>query len=379
MANNKTNKGTELVQLADQEYQKTPVSFVESVAGSLNLPQVRIFFNIIDVAKEKIGKYYERREKGQVVADTLFDVEDFDPDNRDVKTFDIKLADLTEHACDYGDVRKACFALENILVHVTRNIHGQEMETNIQLCNVWTPKSKRVGYISIQFRKEILDEIMNLRKGYIKSLKNLADVVRRDRTASVYMYLNEHFRTQNEFDVPYKVLRNDLKIEGKRQEVVDGKKVVVDYCLYKQYRDFKKRVLADTKEDMDNLLRAGQMEFSFEFEEIRKNNLKKGEPIAIRFRIVTEKKLHEIEEAEKQIKAASINDTWKKLATLACKEHKKWWDVYGACCSVSADEEKLTIEAPSTFVMEQWNKELEWLLPIIKKIFNVDKFVYKIK
>ncbi len=75
---------------------------------------------------------------------------------------------------------------------------------------------------------------------------------------------------------------------------------------------------------------------------------------------------------------------WKGLTTLGMEADQTWWETFGECCSINKIENGcVTINVPSSFVIEKWQQEIKgngWLSIALAHVFKdvADKVSYNI-
>lgn len=70
---------------------------------------------------------------------------------------------------------------------------------------------------------------------------------------------------------------------------------------------------------------------------------------------------------------------WGKLAGKAMEWKADWWNIYGVCAkSLGIEDGQLVIDVPSSFVIDQWSEQSEFVRSAVKEIWGVDKIVFKL-
>lgn len=273
----------------ESDFILNPVSYTQ-IRGNFSLAQTNLMIGIIAQLQDRIKEQLTFGE-----TNFLFKPEDF---SGNLLNFEIPLKELGISPKKYGELEAACEALlhvdmsykrfdekENIEYNVKQNIfHKIEFPTN-----VLNAEGEKVGYKSGQRRKGVIKiqmvdesarEILNLRKGYTRHLKNICSFCRSPRTPRLYIYLTA-WRKIGSCTVNYIDLKEFF---GVLTFSKDHKRITEN--RYLKYGAFHRDVLDPVQKEMKNLSDENKVEFYFEYEPIYPHGVSRGDPESIRFHLI---------------------------------------------------------------------------------------------
>jgi len=287
------SKTNELVQYLSQgtdlDFIMNPISYTQ-IRGNFSLVQTNLMIAIIAQLQDRI------KELLSIGSQTmLFKPEDL---SGNLLNFEIPLKELGISPKKYGELEAACEALmhvdmsykrydeeDGVDYYVMQNIfHKIEFptaEVNAEGEKIaYKSGTRRKGFIKIQMVDESAREILNLRKGYTRHLRNIASMCRSPRTPRMYIYLSA-WRKIGSCSVNYidlKEFLGVLKFSRDRKRVVENK--------YLKFGAFHRDVLDPVQREMKKLSDEGKVEFCFDYEPVYPRGVTRGDPDSIRFHIV---------------------------------------------------------------------------------------------
>ena len=364
-------------EVQQSELIKNPVIYSQ-LHGDYTLMQQQVMWGLTAQLQDRIDTYLDQKRKGMEPTG-LFVKEDFD---EGYITFNIPLSDLAIRPDAYDELEQACQRLLDM-----KQVYEDPSTGNLVMNNIFygieIPKSdykdkRRKNYIEVKMIAAQVKDVFSMTHGYTEHMRRIVDRCKRRYTPHLYVYLSK-YKAVGHKQISYIELKDYFGLitwDKNRKNIVEQR--------YEKYAHFKLNVLDPIKKEINMLWERGEIDLTFEYTPIYQFGRKRGAPDQILFTI----KAHRNLEVKKQasipddIEEAQIvedNSSWQQLATLACEEHQRWWEVFGTCCkAVEVNEERLVIGVPSTFVQEQWNKELVWLLPMLQKCFISKKLFYRI-
>lgn len=286
----KTNELVQrLSQSTDLDFIMNPISYTQ-IRGNFSLVQTNLMIAIIAQLQDRI------KELLNIGSQTmLFKPEDL---NGNLLNFEIPLKELGISPKKYGELEAACEALmhvdmsykrydekEGVEYYVMQNcFHKIEFPTadvNAEGEKIaYKSGTRRKGVIRIQMVDESAREILNLRKGYTRHLRNIASMCRSPRTPRMYIYLSA-WRKVGSCSVNYidlKEFLGVLKFSRDRKRVVENK--------YLKYGAFHRDVLDPVQREMKKLSDEGKVEFYFDYVPVYPHGVTRGDPDSVKFVII---------------------------------------------------------------------------------------------
>lgn len=273
----------------DLEFILNPISYTQ-IRGNFSLVQTNLMIAIIAQLQNRIREQLSMGE-----GTFLFKPEDL---NGNLLNFEIPLRELGISPKKYGELEAACEALLHVDMSYKRYDEYERVEYNVKQ-NIFhkiefptaelNADGERVGYKSGQRRKGVIKiqmvdesarEILNLRKGYTRHLRNITQLCRSPRTPRLYIYLSAWHKigscTVNYIDL--KEFFGVLVFSQDRKRIKENR--------YVKYGAFHRDVLDPVQKEMKKLSDEGKVEFYFEYEPVYPHGISRGDPDSIRFTII---------------------------------------------------------------------------------------------
>lgn len=286
------------LELADVKWINTPFVYTTKLAG-LSLLQQDVLLRVSDHIQGYVTKYFEEaRHKGKEVPRPLFTPNDIDEGLPPIR---INLSDLGVSANHYDRVEQAVMEALSIQMRAPgTDENGKKVMTYY---NVFTKAKtpitdkgftysnrdgeviesvKRLGYIEFGINPEVADYAFDMSKGYVNHPNVIARISSTDYTPVFYTLLkNRGLRNQGEI-IPVRLTVPEIK-DALKLYVPDQDGKLTDQFQYPKYSQFKKGVLIRIQEDLDSMAEADRIDYTFTFEEIRKEGKKTGDPVYLEF------------------------------------------------------------------------------------------------
>ena len=273
----------------DLDFILNPVSYTQ-IRGNFSLVQTNLMIAIIAQLQNRIREQLSMGE-----GTFLFKPEDL---SGNLLNFEIPLRELGISPKKYGELETACEALMHVDMSYKRYDEYERVEYNVRQ-NIfhkiefptaelnadgervaYKSGQRRKGVIKIQMLVESAREILNLRKGYTRHLRNITQLCRSPRTPRLYIYLSAWRRigscTVNYIDL--KEFFGVLTFSQDRKRIKENR--------YVKYGAFHRDVLDPVLHEMRKLSDEGKVEFCFEYEPIYPHGISRGDPDSIRFTII---------------------------------------------------------------------------------------------
>ena len=310
----------------------TPFVYTTKLAG-LTLLQQDVLLRVSDHIQEYVTKYFaEARHKGKEVPRPLFTPSDLTDGLQPIR---INLSDLGVTANHYDRVEAAVIEALSIQMRAPGvDEHGKKVMT---WYNVFTKAKtpitdsgftftnrdgeviesvKRLGYIEFGINPEVADYAFDMSKGYVNHPNVIARISRIDYTPVFYTLLkNRGLRNRGEVN-PVRLTVPEIK-DALKLYVPDKDGKLTENFQYPKYSQFKKSVLMRIQEDLDQMAEMDRIDYTFTFEEVRKEGKKTGDPIYLEFRL-HKTRLGEARESVKHRNEAEIRLI--KYLTDYCRE-----------------------------------------------------------
>lgn len=186
---------------------------------------------------------------------------------------------------DYPDIKKACEDLANTKVY--ENYIDENGTTHWKTINVfhsidYTTDINGKRNVNFEIVRTMAERIFTLSHGFSEYSKRIISLSRNSRAIRMYIRLSN--ARNNGFEkIPYTELKRFFgTIETAPN---DPDKVIKD--KYERYSHFKRHILEPVRAELDKLVKEGNLDFSFEYEEINdKPKKKSADPDYIRFTLV---------------------------------------------------------------------------------------------
>ncbi|MBR1378021.1 MAG: replication initiation protein [Bacteroidaceae bacterium] len=254
-----------------------PVTFTY-LNGEMSMMQTRIQTSIMEKLQEKIQKALDRQLRSGFAGD-LFDVDDFHTieqgDKTQYLTFTIAYSELGVEPSHYNDVDVAAKNMQNI---VYEKEVGGVMRYTVAFPVVDLDKDipgKRRQNIYLHMTQNTAKDLFKMIP-YHKYLKDAIFLFSSNYAGRIYLLINAN-KTLGTWRIEYEKLRKILLTSYDRET----KKTTVD--KYKDFSDFKKRVLEPARKEIDEA--KDRIDCTFDYELEYPAGKKRGTPLAILFHI----------------------------------------------------------------------------------------------
>lgn len=286
------------MEIADVRWINTPFVYTTKLAG-LSLLQQDVLIRVSDHIQDYVTKYFdEARHKGKEVPRPLFTPTDLEEGLAPIR---INLSDLGVSANHYDRVEAAVIEALSIQMRAPGiDENGKKVMT---WYNVFTKAKtpitdngftftnrdgeviesvKRLGYIEFGINPEVADYAFDMSKGYVNHPNVIARISRIDYTPVFYTLLkNRGLRNRGEI-IPVRLTVPEIK-DALKLYVPDSDGKLTENFQYPKYSQFKKSVLMRIQDDLNQMAEIDRIDYTFTFEEIRKEGKKTGDPIYLEF------------------------------------------------------------------------------------------------
>lgn len=268
-------------------YINSPLAFT-LMRTDLSKNQVDITVELADLLQDKISTYLSEQKRVGSIAPYLFSEEEMGGQMTPMRIYYSALNIIPQY---YKDVELAAKALFDQTIYTPVTVDGQSSIKAVHLFSSLTtpttPKDetkersiqRRKGFIEFTINPEAMSTLFSMQGGYSRYIKEVTRRCKRPTTSRIYTFITA-YRKRGEWKVLYTELHSMLGYD----EYVKGKWVP---NKYKEYSDFKKRVLAPAEADLRELALQEQVDCYFSYEEIPFKGRRGGTPEYILFHIVT--------------------------------------------------------------------------------------------
>ncbi|MCQ2239431.1 MAG: RepB family plasmid replication initiator protein [Bacteroidaceae bacterium] len=268
-------------------YINSPLAFT-LMRTDLSKNQVDITVELADLLQDKISTYLTEQKRVGSIAPYLFSEEEMGGQMTPMRIYFSALNIIPQY---YKDVELAAKTLFDQTIYTPVTVDGQSSIKAVHLFSSLvtpsTPKdetkersiTRRKGFIEFTINPEAMSTLFSMQGGYSRYIKEVTRRCKRPTTSRIYTFITA-YRKRGEWKVLYTELHSMLGYD----EYVKGKWVP---NKYKDYSDFKKRVLVPAEADLRELALQEQVDCYFSFEEIPFKGKRGGTPEYILFHIVT--------------------------------------------------------------------------------------------
>ncbi len=268
-------------------YINSPLAFT-LMRTDLSKNQVDITVELADLLQDKISTYLTEQKRAGSIAPYLFSEEEMGGQMTPMRIYFSALNIIPQY---YKDVELAAKTLFDQTIYTPVTVDGQSSIKAVHLFSSLvtpsTPKdetkersiTRRKGFIEFTINPEAMSTLFSMQGGYSRYIKEVTRRCKRPTTSRIYTFITA-YRKRGEWKVLYTELHSMLGYD----EFVKGKWVP---NKYKDYSDFKKRVLVPAEADLRELAHQEQVDCYFTFEEIPFKGKRGGTPEYILFHIVT--------------------------------------------------------------------------------------------
>lgn len=356
--------------LGTTDYIKNPLAYTQ-VRGGLSLMQTNVIVGIAAALQDRIEHYLKSHE----TSGYLFRDEDFEDS---LLTFNLSMKEMGIKAKDYAAMEKDGRELASTSFSYMEERDGQRYMTTRNLFHSisfpvssttkdggeikYASGQRRTGIIKVRMHKECVNDLLNMKKGYVEHMKDIVPLCRCSRTPRLYIYLSAWF-DRGYCDANYLDLKEylgALTFDNKHINVVEDK--------YKRYKDFQKRILEPIRLEMDRLAAENKIDFSFTYETRYAEGRKKGNPQEIEFKIIFSEhgRARRREQKVKRLQARLIEmfrinpDEWKQIEFLVTDESLEMVKDQLTRIKKLVEEHKPDcVHAYVTTVLVEWLKKFE--------------------
>lgn len=267
-------------ELRDMRWLYNPVVYSQ-ISGDFTLMQQRILLGIIEKLQQRIIDSVDSQHK-QKSFPAIFD--DSELMKRETIDLNLSAADLGVIPAHYEQLEQAALALSRITMKypkfdtkgkVTRHV-AAALFPRIEIA-MTESELRRTGVLRVVMLTENIRDIFTMQHGFVKHVSHIARVALKKRTPRLYIYLSR-FKDVGHKKVPYTDLVEFLGLTDEYYyETNDGKNP------YTSWSKVKKLVLEPVKQEMDDLARSGEINFSFDYEPIFPPGKSRGIPLEVLF------------------------------------------------------------------------------------------------
>lgn len=247
-----------------------------------NLPPVRIRFSELGVSS---GTYSRIRKALQEILDATFE---FDALSKEGKP-----------------VRRMMHLFSGIEIPTTEKgttVRMRVGDDRFDLSDVKVDRTR--GFFEISLNKDAVFSMFDMNQGYVSHPEDIAKIGEVPNMPLMYYFIR-HKMQNFKVDLTKATLFDLRDYLGMIQRDTDGNIVKV---LYRNYGQFKSRIIKTALDDIKRVCDNGQIDFYFEMEEIRANGKKTGDPEFLVFKKVANK-----EAAKQNYRQASEKRLMSKL------------------------------------------------------------------
>lgn len=285
--------------LIPQEWLYNPVVYSQ-ISGDFSLMQQRVLVGILDQLQDRIKRGISY-QKQMHLWPSLFDEDELN----DNIVMEIDPRSLGVIPANYDYLKEALEALMKIQIGYVKRGKTKDRYVMAPLfARAELPyyKDRRTGKIRIVMLKENVQDFFNLSMGYTIHMAKVAQLCQKKRTPRIYIYLSS-LRQKGGDDVDYEVLCKFLGIDedtaradlitrldeqvkqGEISKKERNERLEKWENPYRKFTKVKSLILEPSRLELDELVRRGDIDFSFTYEPVYENGRKRGNPVKIRFNI----------------------------------------------------------------------------------------------
>lgn len=267
-------------ELRDVRWLYNPVVYSQ-LSGDFTLMQQRILVGIIEKLQQRIIDSVDVQHK-QKSFPAIF--EDSELMNRDTIDLNIAAADLGVIPAHYDQLEQAALALNRITMKYPKfdskgRVSRHVVATLFPRIEIGMTESeiRRTGILRVVMLTDNIRDIFTMQHGFVKHVSHIARIALKKRTPRLYIYLSR-FKEIGHKKVPYTDLIEFLGLTDEYyHETNEGKNPYTSWSKVKQL------VLEPVRQEMDELARSGEINFSFEYEPIFPPGKSRGIPVEVLF------------------------------------------------------------------------------------------------
>lgn len=300
--------------LIPQEWLYNPLVYSQ-ISGDFSLMQQRVLVGILEKLQERIKKGISYQKQTHIWP-SLFD----DDELRDNYVLEIDPRSLGIIPANYGYLQEALDELSKIRVAFMKRGKTKDVYVTMPLfarAEMPVYKDKRMGKVRITMLKENVKDFFDLSMGYAIHMAKVAQLCQKKRTPRIYIFLSG-FRKDGERPVNYDdfckflgidedtaradlIMRLDELVKLREQEEREGvepdkrrgitkrernERLEKWENPYRKFTKVKSLILEPSRKELDELVRRGEIDFSFTYEPVYENDRKRGNPAKIHFRLM---------------------------------------------------------------------------------------------
>lgn len=277
-----------------EDWVKNPVAYAQ-IRGDFSLMESNIMVNLVNALQPRVNAFLKKKQMGMATETSLFTPEEL---NKGEIKFEIPLSDLEIRPDAYDELDRTCEKM--ISVAATYEKTDEETgEESIVHANIFSkielPKSgekadkseykykngrRRKGVVRVYMLANNVDQLFNMKLGYVEHLRRIVPLCRRQRTPRLYIYLSKYKDVGHKL-VDYNELKEYLGIltwDKERRQIKEDK--------YAKFSVFCKNVLDPIKEEMDALVANNTIDITFNYEPRYQGLRKRGNPDQVYFEVL---------------------------------------------------------------------------------------------
>lgn len=227
-------------------------NFIATMSSDYSIMQLKIIILIIEKMQADIAKAIKNEQL------------DLFSNHKESISVDIDYKSLGLESCKYGTVRKV--AVDMVSTPVTFDVEDPVSGERGWFCtgfisSVFIP-DKYSRFFSVEIRKEVVDILLRVDKGFTQFIKEIAFNASSKYTIKMYILISS-WRTKGGFSIDLGKFRKWLMLEDK----------------YKDYKDLYKRVIRPTYEELFE-----RSNCWFEVAEVYREN--ESQPYKLNFKVI---------------------------------------------------------------------------------------------
>lgn len=296
MAKKKTNtlnpKNELIRELVDSDFIKNPLVFSQ-LSGDFTAMQTNILIELVSSLQTRINDYLVKLHREAEGPQTML----FTPEEMmsGVLNFQIPMRDLGVNPKSYDELEEACHKLLKLDISY-RTKDKETGEERYVMQNIFSKISfptseinrdgirynyakgnRRTGQIEISMLAENVQQVFDMRRGYVEHIKRIVDMCKKKQSPRVYIYLSSYKHVGHKLVnyLEFKEFLGLLRYNAKRTEIIENK--------YGKFSQFCSNVLDPIRDELNELAEANSIEFSFDYIPVYTRGQQKGDPDKLKF------------------------------------------------------------------------------------------------
>ena len=276
---------------APNDWIKQPVNLT-FMRGDIDRIQMSFIVNIMDRLQVKVNEWLSRDSAEKALSPNLFTKEE---QERGMEPVRIPLSDLGVIPAHYNrlDAATDILAQRFVTVDATDEKGGQYVDKIPIFEKIRIPRKKinkngeqvmqRESYVEVTLSRPAVSNFFQMNR-YNRYIKNVVLNCKCRYTARIYLFLTAYkFSQKKQWVADYQDLRRILGLD----EIVDFNQnpPLWKAVKYENYTDFRKRVLNDSKRELDEIAQRNEVDCYFDYEEVFFGGHRRGNPEKIIFKI----------------------------------------------------------------------------------------------